>query len=190
MNNAYTEGKRFDKINFAEQPLEKGEYENCTFAGCNFSAADLSGINFSGCEFRSCNLSTAKTLKTGFCDIRFTDCKLLGLHFETCNEFLFSAYFENCILNLSSFYRMKIKKTKFSRCSMHETDLSGADLGGAIFDNCDLAKAKFENTILEKADLRTSWNYSIDPEINKIKKAKFSKEGIAGLLDKYDIEIE
>ncbi|MCW3103152.1 MAG: pentapeptide repeat-containing protein [Bacteroidetes bacterium] len=186
----YTEGKRFDKINFTEQQLEKGEYENCTFANCNFSATDLSGINFSGCEFRSCNLSMAKTLKTGFCDIQFTDCKLLGLHFETCNEFLFSAYFENCILNLSSFYRMKIKKTKFSRCSMHEVDLSGADLSGAIFDNCDLAKAKFENTILERADLRTSWNYSIDPEINKIKKAKFSKQGIAGLLDKYDIEIE
>jgi len=33
-------------------------------------------------------------------------------------------------------------------------------------------------------------NYSIDPELNKIKKARFSTQGIAGLLDKYDIEIE
>jgi len=32
-------------------------------------------------------------------------------------------------------------------------------------------------------------NYSIDPEKNKIKKARFSTAGIAGLLDKYDIEI-
>ena len=50
--------------------------------------------------------------------------------------------------------------------------------------------AKFENSILEKADLRTSRNYLIDPELNKIKKAKFSIHGIAGLLAKYDIEIE
>jgi hypothetical protein len=43
---------------------------------------------------------------------------------------------------------------------------------------------------LEKADIRTSHNYTIDPEKNKVKKAKFSIHGIAGLLDKYDIEIE
>jgi hypothetical protein len=53
-----------------------------------------------------------------------------------------------------------------------------------------MANATFENTILEKADLRTSYNYLIDPEINRIKKAKFSKEGIVGLLHRYDIEIE
>jgi fluoroquinolone resistance protein len=43
---------------------------------------------------------------------------------------------------------------------------------------------------LEKADLRTAYNYSIDPSINKIKKAKFSLPGVVGLLSKYDIEIE
>ena len=69
-------------------------------------------------------------------------------------------------------------------------DFTEADLTNSVFDNCDLAGAKFEKTILEKADLRTSHNYSIDPEINKIKKAKFSVHGITGLLDKYDIEIE
>jgi fluoroquinolone resistance protein len=59
-----------------------------------------------------------------------------------------------------------------------------------VFDNCDLSKASFDNTILEKADFRTAFNYSINPESNKIKKAKFSVSGIAGLLDKYDIHIE
>ena len=59
-----------------------------------------------------------------------------------------------------------------------------------IFENCDLAKATFDNTIIEKADFRTSYNYSIDPEINHIKRAKFSLSGIHGLLDKYGLEIE
>ena len=55
---------------------------------------------------------------------------------------------------------------------------------------CDLTDTKFENTVIEKADFRTSFNYSIDPYLNRIKKAKFSLTNITGLLDKYDIEIE
>ncbi len=42
----------------------------------------------------------------------------------------------------------------------------------------------------EGVDFRTSFNYSIDPQLNRIKKAKFSLPGIAGLLDKYDIVID
>ncbi len=71
-----------------------------------------------------------------------------------------------------------------------EVDFTEADLSSAVFDNCDLTRSIFENTILEKADFRTSRNYSFDPDLNKIKKAKFSYPGILGLLGKYDIEIE
>jgi len=85
---------------------------------------------------------------------------------------------------------MKLKKLIFKNCNLTEVDFTEADLSAALFDHCDLAKALFENTILEKADFRTSYNYSIDPEMNKIKKARFSTPGIAGLLDKYDIDIE
>ncbi|OQA01530.1 MAG: hypothetical protein BWY70_00347 [Bacteroidetes bacterium ADurb.Bin408] len=45
-------------------------------------------------------------------------------------------------------------------------------------------------TNLEKADLRTAFNYIIDPELNHIKKARFSLRGISGLLAKYNIDIE
>ena len=57
------------------------------------------------------------------------------------------------------------------------------------FINCDLSRAFFENTILRKVDFRTAFNYSIDPELNQIVKAKFSLSGVKGLLDKFDIEI-
>ena len=132
----------------------------------------------------------AKLEKTAVKDIQFKECKLLGVHFETCDEFLFAVGFENCLLNLSSFYKRKLKKTKFINCSLHEADFAEADLGSSVFDNCDLANAIFQHTNLEKADFRTSYNYSIDPELNKIKKAKFSIPSVTGLLDKYDIEIE
>jgi uncharacterized protein YjbI with pentapeptide repeats len=115
---------------------------------------------------------------------------MLGLHFHNCNEFLFSVSFESCIVNLSSFHKLKLKKTRFVNSSFHEADFSEADLSQSTLDNCDLARAIFDGTNLERTDLRTAYNYSIDPKLNKIKKAKFSLQGVAGLLYKYDIDIE
>ena len=72
---------------------------------------------------------------------------------------------------------------------LHEVDFAEADMMGVNFNNCDLSGSSFEKTNLEKADFRTAFNYSFDPEHNKIKKAKFSKEEVVGLLRKYNIEI-
>jgi fluoroquinolone resistance protein len=132
----------------------------------------------------------AKLTKTAFKDIKFKTCKLLGLHFSDCSDFLFSVDFDDCILRLSSFYRLKLKKTKFKNSNLQEVDFVEADLANAVFENCDLSGATFEDTILEKADFRSSRNYSINPEVNRIKKARFSIAGVSGLLDKYDIIIE
>jgi hypothetical protein len=60
----------------------------------------------------------------------------------------------------------------------------------AVFAECDLSRAVFQAGILEKTDFRSAFNYTIDPELNKLKKAKFSRSGLAGLLEKYNIDIE
>jgi fluoroquinolone resistance protein len=73
---------------------------------------------------------------------------------------------------------------------LEETDFAEADLTGSVFDHCNLSHATFDRTVLEKTDFRTSYNFSIDPEKNRIKKAKFSTMGLSGLLEKYDIEID
>ena len=44
--------------------------------------------------------------------------------------------------------------------------------------------------MLEKADFRGAFNYSLDPELNRIKGARFSPAGLAGLLGKYGIRID
>jgi uncharacterized protein YjbI with pentapeptide repeats len=115
---------------------------------------------------------------------------MLGLLFYNCSEFGLSFSFDNCNLDHSSFYKTKIKKTFFKNSHLQEADFTDCDLANSSFENCNLAKARFENTILEKVDFRTSHNYTIDPEINRIKKAKFSLTQVTGLLDKYDIEID
>ncbi|MFN5619922.1 MAG: pentapeptide repeat-containing protein [Flavobacteriales bacterium] len=182
----YITDKTFDRLEI----LQKGEYENCIFNHCNFADADFSGYKFTDCIFHSCNLSMVKLSKTALCNIQFKDSKMLGLRFETCNEFGLSFSFQGCQLNHSSFYKLSIKKTNFRDTQLQEIDFTEADLTAAIFDNCNLQRATFERTVLEKADLRTSYNYSIDPALNRIKKAKFSLNGVIGLLEKYDIEIE
>ena len=73
---------------------------------------------------------------------------------------------------------------------MISVDFSKTQLTETQFESCDLQSAIFEDSNLEKVDFRTAFNYTFDPEKNKINKARFSKEEVMGLLTKYDIRIE
>lgn len=189
-NNTFFEDQSFQAIDYTGEKLNKAEYENCSFVNCVFSTTDISNLSFTDCVFENCDLSNAKLKNAAFRDVKFKESKLVGLHFQNCSEFLFSVEFTNCQLNLSSFYKRNLKRAKFKNCALHEVDFTEADLMASIFDNCDLAGAIFENTNLQQVDFRTSFNYSIDPELNRIKKAKFSRSEVVGLLNKYNIEIE
>ncbi len=184
----YTEDTIFEDRDVGENPLPAGEYEGCTFKNCNLAGVDLSGYAFIDCSFTDCDWSLAKLARTVLRDLRFSGCKLMGLHFEDCAAVSFSA--DNSLINHSSFYQVKMKKTNFLNSQLVETDFTECDLTGAVFAGCNLDRALFERTILEKADLRTAYNYTIDPEKNTVKKARFSVSGLPGLLRKYNIDIE
>lgn len=49
--------------------------------------------------------------------------------------------------------------------------------------------SRFGGTNLELADFRSAWGFAFDPDENRMKGAKFSKEGLAGLLAKYAIKV-
>lgn len=189
METIYQAEKTFEKTDFIKTALPRGEYESCVFRYCNFADVNLSEFKFFECTFIGCNFSMANLTKTAFRDARFTDCKMLGLRFDLCNSFTFSVSFDNCTLDHSSFFKTSMKKAALKNSKLHEVDFTQCDLTGAVLFNCDLLRATFDNTVLEKADLRMSFNYSIDPTNNRIKKAKFSLQAVAGLLDMYDLEI-
>ncbi|RPD42124.1 pentapeptide repeat-containing protein [Chitinophaga barathri] len=180
----------FTKKDYTQNPLPKGEYEQCTFDGCNFSEADLTGCVFLECEFKGCNLSLAKLSNTAFREVTFKDCKMLGLRFDQCSKFLFQLSTDNCNCNSASFFQTKLTKTSFKNTQFQEADFSECDLSSTLFDHCDFSNATFDHTTLEKADLRTSFNYSLDPERNRIQQARFSLYGLPGLLGKYNIEVD
>jgi uncharacterized protein YjbI with pentapeptide repeats len=183
------DNKVFKNSDYSNLELGGKEFVECRFLNCNFSGSNLSSTDFIDCQFDGCNFSMAKLGNVGLKTVKFLNCKLIGSDFNVCSDFLFSVSFENCQLDYATFHKKKMKGTKFLKCSMKETDFSVTDLTMAIFRDCDLANAQFLKTILEKADLRTAHNYSIDPEQNRIRKARFSYPGIIGLLHKYQIEV-
>lgn len=187
---SYIKDSTFEKLNFQNDQLLYREFENCKFVNCFMSEMDLSNLKFVDCQFSSCNLSLSKLNNTTLFNVTFSDCKMLGLHFEDCNDFGFSIAFDHCQLDYASFYKLKIKKTVFNTCQFKEADFTECDLNHATFTECNLLLARFDHSNLEFADFRTSYNYSINPQLNKLKKAKFSLVGVVGLLDTYDVVVE
>ena len=191
MSESFIADQDFDPKHLPQPGLMPGDYENCRFTGLDFSGQSLGGMHFIDCRFTDCDLSnTLPDAETSFRDVLFEGCKLQGIVFADCNHFLFSVAFKQCILRYCSFHHMKLRKIRFVRADLQEADFTGSDLSESVFEHCDLKNAHFEHTNLEKADLRTSIHYSIDPELNKLRKARFSLPAVIGLLDKYEIDIE
>ena len=190
MENLINIHQTFEKVNYTDQKINNREFEGCVFKNCDFSNSDLAYNTFIDCEFIDCNLSMTKLMSSSLKTVHFKNCKLLGIQFHTCDDFLFHVDFEECILDYSSFANKKMLKTKFTNSSLKEVTFIGTNLSNSIFENCNLAGAIFNDTQLLAVDFTTAYNYKIDPEFNPMKKAKFSTQGIPGLLEKYDIKIE
>ena len=183
--------EHFDEQTFESQSsLERGEYEYCTFRDCDLANLDFQEYKFIECEFVNCNLSNANINQTYLQDVLFNNCKMLGLNFDRCNPFGFGVRFNHCVKDHSTFYGVNLTQSAFNNCHMHEVDFTEAVMTGIVITNCDLLNAHFENSNLEKADFASSINYSINPEINKLKAARFSLPDVIGLLDKYGIKVE
>lgn len=181
--------KVFEDIIFAGKQAKGREFEKCTFKSCNLTGGDFSHSIFSECVFVACNLAGIKLDNASLKDVTFKNCKVIGVNFSKCTDFLFSVTFEKSVLNYGVFTGKKMSKTKFLHCSLKDSEFSGTDLTQAVFDNCDLQGAVFNKSVLKSTDFTTSYSFMLDPELNIMKGAKFSLDGLPGLLTKYDIEI-
>lgn len=189
MSQEFHHDQVFRKIDYTKKAFPKGEYDHCMFINCTFEAVDMAAMSFLECTFDTCDMTNAKVKSTSFTDVDFVNCKLLGVDFSQCNDFMFSVTFEECKLELASFAELKMKNTTFTKSSLRQVDFTMSDLENSVFDDCDLQQAIFDDTNLEKADFSSAYNYTIDPAVNQLKKATFSRAEIHGLLKKYDIKI-
>lgn len=175
-------------IDFSNQNTEREDYESCEFLNCTFT--DVSNLNFVNCLFRNCNLSNMKANNTKLQEIEFADCKLLGINFSRARDFAFEISCKNCNLDYVSFDSKKMNKSSFENCKMHGINFTRADLSKATFIDCDFFESVFNNTNLSGVDFTKAKQFSIDPSMNNVKKAKFLIHDLPCLLEKFDLIIE
>ncbi len=183
------DNKTFENITYAEKLINGREFHDCIFKKCDFSNSEFSNSKFVDCIFDGCNLSMMKLGGTALNNAIFKHCKILGVNFSQCQDFLFAVMFEHCLLDYSSFMDKKMLKTNFIRTTLKEVTFTKANLSGSVFDDTDLNGAVFNQTDLTNVNFTTAYNYIIDPELNTMKKAVFSLIGLPGLLSQYGIKI-
>lgn len=169
--------------------ISQEEFSNIHFIWLDFSKADFSRKNFQGCKFEKCNLSNVKIKNTTLNDVDFLGCKIMWLKFVDITQLLSHFNFYDCSISLCSFYGLTLKWTHFEDCKIIETDFSNTYLENAKFSYCDLLKSIFVRCNLKNTDFTGSYNFAIDPTLNKFGKTKFSRENSIGLLQHLDIEI-
>jgi uncharacterized protein YjbI with pentapeptide repeats len=182
--------RTFEKLVSFDARISSREFDGCTFKNCEFSNSVFAQCMFIDCTFIECNLSMVKLPATGLKTVVFRDCKLLGIRFDECDDFLFNVNFQDCVLDYSWFVNKKMPKTGFVKTSLKGVNFSGADLSMAVFDNTNLDGAVFDGTQLKAADLRPLTTSRSTRNKTRCRKRKFSVGGIPGLLQKYDIKIE
>ena len=87
--------------------------------------------------------------------------------------------FSDLKMKRTSFLGSKVKECYFNDTFLMEADFRETDLEGSIFHHADLSKA----------DFRDAKNYSINPQSNTLKKARFSIPEALSLLNFFDILI-
>lgn len=144
------------------------------FVDYKFIGKDLSLTQFKGIRLQ---------------EVTFESCKLIGVNFSMVDPLFFSVRFRNCLLDMTNFSGLDLKKTPFINClireasffesNLTEADFSGSNLSGTTFHHCNLSQVNFASAI----------NYSINPFTNQLKKARFSSPEVLSLLNYFEIII-
>ncbi|GAB3947217.1 hypothetical protein GCM10028805_19050 [Spirosoma harenae] len=179
----------FDQHDLVIDLLLGQEFEQCTFRKQDLSRVALSNASFINCRFEGCNLTKAELKNTKLYDVTFVNCQLVHVDFGPCDPFGFHTNFQECQLDHAVFLNRKLKKAQFTDCSIKEAFFLKCDLTGTVFKHCNLELTRFEDNNLTQADFASSYNLEINPEENKVKKARFSIHSLPGLLTKYDLVI-
>lgn len=188
-NSLSHENQEINSQNFSKKSLEGRGYNACSFTSCDFSETILRNVKFSSCSFTRCNFALTKLEGCRLQEVRFIDCKIVGGEFFKCDKTFFSPTFIKCLLQYCNFSDLVMKNTSFKGSRLLEDHFTNTNLTSADFSEVDLSGTIFHNCDLTKADFSTAARYNIDPQTNKIKKAKFSLPEAVGLLRGFDIVI-
>lgn len=133
----------------------------------------------------------AKVVDSVFHDVRFEECRLLGVDFGRASRKLpLRLEFVRCDLSYASFAETPVKDLRIEDSTVRDADFTKAAIAGAVLSGADLAGAVFRAADLRKADLRTARGYTIDPKETRLEGAKFSLPEALSLLAAFGVELE
>ena len=98
--------------------------------------------------------------------------------------------FYSSSLNHSTFIGLNLNGIPVVNCQAVNVDFREADLSDSDFSGSNLSDSLFIHTNLTAADLSQARNYSIDPGLNNIKKARFLLPEAMSLLYNMDIILD
>lgn len=182
-----TEQSTITRVDFRQHTAEE-EYYQCLFEACDFSDTDLLHTDFDNCTFHNCNFNLCR-VKTGMHNIRFVTCSMTGTDFSELPRFSNSFRFEDCQMNYANFSTCKLHKTTFQKCNLYEAYFNEADMTASVFEECNLERTSFFQANLERVDFSTAFNFYIDPNTCRLKKAIFSESELRGLVAHLNIII-
>ena len=188
-NESFYRDKEFKNIKYRDKRIKDTEFYNCTFLLCYFSKSKFFNCEFEKCSFISSDLSLINPDNSKFVDVSFKKSKVIGVDWTLIKALSAPSKFNfyECKIDNSSFQGLNLQGIKFIDCSAHDVDFYETDLSKSEFPSTDLLNSRFVNTNLNFADLSKANNYSIDPSLNKIKKAIFSFPEVTTLLNYFDI---
>ena len=182
----YFEGEIFLKV---PDLKESTEFIDCTFKDLDLSGVSFKNSKFIDCKFMNCNCSGTTFLNSTLRDTYFSESKLVGINWSIANT-VTGLEVKDCQLDLSVFQDMDLSHSKFFESSLKEVDFSGSKLVKVQFNECDLSACVFTRSDLSQADLKSAFNYTIDPNYTKLKNAKFSLPEAISLLRSLEIIID
>jgi fluoroquinolone resistance protein len=180
--------RAFDAIDLKKVVISQSEFQSCDFNRCNLSQSVFIGCRFDDCTFQACDLSLVKFKEVHLRNSTFVGSKLVGIDWTGIAK-TFSADFSDCVLNLSNFSAMNLKKRKIVNCIAHEVSFAECNMTECDCKLTDFAGSVFSKTNLTKANFTDARNYTIDVRANTTTKMKLSLPEALSLLETLGIII-
>jgi fluoroquinolone resistance protein len=181
-SNSDYEYQEFDQINLQQNLISHADFQSCTFHRCDLSQSVLSQCRFDDCIFQACDLSLVKLKGSSFRNSSFSGSKLIGIDWTEVSK-TFSVDFQDCVMNLSNFSGLNLKKRKIVNCMAHEVSFADSNMTECTCTTTDFTGSIFSKTNLTKADFSHARNYAIDVKNNTITKMKLSLPEALSLLE-------
>jgi fluoroquinolone resistance protein len=183
----YTD-REFETIDLKKVLIFQSEFQSCHFNRCDLSQSVFTECRFDDCTFQACDFSLVKFKDVHFRNSTFVGSKLVGVDWTGVLK-TFSVDFRDCVISLSNFSAMNLKKRKIVNCVAHEVSFAETNMTECNCTMTDFAGSVFSKTNLTKADFSDARNYTIDVRANTIAKMKLSLPEAVALLETLGIVI-